>query len=69
MTNEQIVERLKKLYDCKTEFSVTQTRKTSKKVNGLYKPLTHEIILHNKNFKTEKHRNASRRQRCNCGAG
>ena len=53
MTNEKIVENLKKLYECKTEFTVTQTGKASKKVNGLYKPLTHEIFLHNKNFKTE----------------
>lgn len=53
MTNERIKEELKKLYECKTDFSVTQTGKTSKKVNGLYKPLTHEIILHNKNFKTD----------------
>ena len=53
MTNEEIVGDLKKLYDCKTDFTVTQTGKTSKKVNGFYKPLTHEIFLHNKNFKTD----------------
>ena len=53
MTNEQIKENLKKLYDCKTDFSVTQTGKASKKVNGLYKPLTNEIFLHNKNFKSD----------------
>lgn len=50
MTNENILENLKKLYQCKTEFTVTQTGKQSKKVNGFYKPLTHEIFLHNKNF-------------------
>jgi hypothetical protein len=35
------------------EFSVTFTGKESKKVNGLYKPDTYEILLHNKNFKTD----------------
>lgn len=53
MTNENILENLKKLYQCKTEFTVTQTGKRSKKVNGFYKPLTHEIFLHNKNFKSD----------------
>ena len=53
MTNEQIKHNLKKLYDCKSDFSVTQTGKKSGRVNGLYKPLTHEIILHNLNFKTD----------------
>lgn len=53
MTNENILENLKKLYQCKTEFTVTQTGKQSKKVNGFYKPLTHEIFLHNKNFKSD----------------
>ena len=53
MTNEQIKAKLKKLYECKTDFTVTQSGKKSNKVNGLYKPATHEIILHNKNFKTD----------------
>lgn len=53
MTNEQIKQNLKKLYDCKTDFSVTQTGKASRKVNGLYKPFTREIFLHNKNFKAD----------------
>lgn len=35
------------------EFSVTFTGKESKKVNGLYKPDTCEILLHNKNFKAD----------------
>lgn len=53
MTNEQIKEKLKKLYDCRNDFSVTQTGKKSGRVNGFYKPLTHEIFLHNKNFRTD----------------
>jgi hypothetical protein len=35
------------------DFSVTLTGKASKKVNGLYKPDTFEILLHNKNFTTD----------------
>lgn len=53
MTNEQIKEKLIKLYECKTEFTVTQTGKQSSRVNGFYKPCTQEIFLHNKNFKTD----------------
>lgn len=53
MTNENILENLKKLYQYKTEFTVTQTGKQSRKVNGFYKPLTHEIFLHNKNYKSD----------------
>ena len=53
MTNEGIKTNLKKLFDCKEDFTVTQTGKKSNKVNGLYKPDSHEIFLHNKNFGTE----------------
>lgn len=53
MTNKQIEEKLKKLFPCKTEFSVVQTGKHSSRVNSLYKPATREIVLHNMNFKTE----------------
>lgn len=35
------------------DFSVTFTGKESKKVNGLYKPDTREILIHNKNFTNE----------------
>lgn len=52
MTNEEIKKSLQKLYDCKTDFTVTQTGKKSSKVNGFYKPGTFEIFLHNKNFST-----------------
>lgn len=38
------------LEDSKTEFSIIYSGKKSKKVNGLYKPETAEIILHTKNF-------------------
>lgn len=53
MTNDEIKGKLLKLFDCKTDFSVTQTGKKSSKVNGFYKPATCEIFLHNKNFTTE----------------
>ena len=52
MMNEEIKSNLKKLFDCKEDFTVTQTGKKSNKVNGLYKPATHEIFLHNLNFNT-----------------
>lgn len=52
MTNEFIKDSLKKLYDCKIDFTVIQSGKKSNKENGLYKPATNEIVLHNRNFKT-----------------
>lgn len=51
MINEGIKNKLTKLYDCKEDFTVIMTGKESNRVNGLYKPATREIILHNKNFK------------------
>lgn len=53
MDNEGIKQALLKLFPSKLDFSVTMTGKASSRVNGLYKPDTHEILLHNKNFKTE----------------
>lgn len=53
MNNEEIKAALAKLYYCKTDFTVIQTGKKSSKVNGLYKPATKEIILHNRNFTTD----------------
>ncbi len=53
MKNEEIKTNLQKLFNCKEDFTVTQTGKKSNKVNGLYKPATHEIFLHNRNFNTE----------------
>ena len=53
MNNEQIKEMLIKLEDTDTDFTVTMTGKSSKKVNGFYKPGTHEIFLHNLNFKSD----------------
>ena len=53
LTNETIKESLLKLYPCKEDFTVVMTGKEIKRVNGLYKPHTHEILLHNKNFKSD----------------
>lgn len=50
MNQDQVKELLLKLEDTTLEFTVTMTGKKSKKVNGLYKPETREILLHNKNF-------------------
>lgn len=53
MTNETVKKTLLTLDACDEDFSVIMTGKESKKVNGLYKPATKEILLHNKNFKTD----------------
>ncbi|PIE98350.1 MAG: hypothetical protein CR988_03405 [Treponema sp.] len=53
MNQDQIKELLLKIEDSELEFSVIFTGKKSKKVNGLYKPDVHEIILHNKNFSAD----------------
>ena len=53
MNNDAIKELLLKLEETSIDFTVTLSGKESNKVNGLYKPETHEIILHNKNFKSD----------------
>lgn len=53
MNNDAIKELLLKLEETSIDFTVTLSGKESGKVNGLYKPETHEIILHNKNFKSD----------------
>mgnify|MGYP002626633747 CR=1 FL=1 len=53
MDNEQIKQLLLKIEDTQLEFTVTMTGKESTRVNGLYKPDTREILLHNKNFKSD----------------
>ncbi|MCR5762862.1 MAG: hypothetical protein K6G00_05705 [Treponema sp.] len=53
MENEKIKDMLLDIQESELEFSVVQSGKESKRVNGLYKPDTREIILHNKNFKTD----------------
>lgn len=53
MDNESIKNMLLDIQPSNLEFTVTMTGKESSRVNGLYKPETREILLHNKNFKTE----------------
>ncbi len=53
MTNDDIKNMLLDIQESALEFTVTMTGKESKRVNGLYKPETREILLHNKNFKTD----------------
>ncbi len=53
MNQDAVKELLLSVEESSLEFSVTFTGKASRKVNGLYKPDTHEILLHNRNFKTD----------------
>lgn len=53
MNQDQIKEMLLKIEESELEFTVIFTGKESKRVNGLYKPDTHEILLHTKNFKND----------------
>lgn len=50
MNQESVKDILLSLANTKRDFTVIFTGKKSKKVNGLYKPGTAEILLHNKNF-------------------
>ncbi len=53
MNQDRVKEILLDIKDTSLEFSLIFTGKESKRVNGLYKPETYEILLHNKNFKTD----------------
>jgi hypothetical protein len=53
MNQDQIKKLLLSVEDCEFDFSVILSGKKSRKVNGLYKVDTREIILHNKNFSTD----------------
>ena len=53
MNQDTIKEKLLAIEDAPMDFSVIFSGKKSKKVNGLYKPESREIILHNRNFKGE----------------
>ncbi len=53
MDNAKIKEILMDIAPTELDFSVTQTGKESKRVNGFYMPDTHEIFLHNKNFQND----------------
>jgi hypothetical protein len=53
VSNDQIKKILLSLRKTDSDFSVILSGKKSKKVHGLYKPDTREIIIHNKNFKND----------------
>lgn len=53
MNRDQLKERLVKLRKPDEEFAVVFSGKASRKVDGLYKPASREIILHTGNFKGE----------------
>ncbi len=53
MNQDRVKEILLEIQNTELEFSLIFTGKESKRVNGLYKPDTQEILLHNKNFTTD----------------
>ncbi|MDR0584584.1 MAG: hypothetical protein LBG57_09595 [Treponema sp.] len=53
MNQDQVKELLLSIEDAPLEFQVIFSGKKSAKVNGLYKPDTREIIIHNRNFKSD----------------
>lgn len=53
MDNETIKQKLLSLEIPASDFTVVLTGKSNKRVNGLYKPDTKEILIHNKNFTTD----------------
>jgi hypothetical protein len=50
MNQDQVKEKLLSIEDAPLEFSLLFSGKQSKKANGLYKPDSREIIIHNRNF-------------------
>jgi len=50
MNQDQVKEKLLAVEDAPLEFSLIFSGKKSKRVNGLYKPESREIIIHNRNF-------------------
>lgn len=53
MDNETIKQKLLEIQPTELDFQVIMTGKESCRVNGLYNPETREILLHNKNFKSD----------------
>ncbi len=54
MNQDQIKALLLRLADPPEEFAVVFTGKMSRKVDGLYRPETRELIIHNRNHKSER---------------
>jgi hypothetical protein len=53
VNNDQIKAKLLQIRNTDEYFDVVLSGKKSKKVNGLYKPETRELVLHNKNFEND----------------
>ncbi|MCL2557893.1 MAG: hypothetical protein FWE09_05390, partial [Treponema sp.] len=58
MNQDQVKRDLLAIRDAPLDFSLVFSGKSSKKVNGLYKPDSREIIIHNRNFSGESADNA-----------
>jgi hypothetical protein len=54
MNQDQVKTLLQRLEPQAPDFELIFTGKASRKVNGLYKPDSREIMLHNKNFESEE---------------
>jgi hypothetical protein len=50
MNQDEVKEKLLAIEDAPLDFTVIFSGKKSKKVNGLYKPDSREILIHNRNF-------------------
>jgi hypothetical protein len=53
MNQDKVKQKLLAIEDAPLEFSLIFSGKKSKKVNGLYKPGSREIIIHNRNFQPD----------------
>ena len=53
MNQDQVKSILLQVEESPAPFSLVFSGKANKKVNGLYKPDTAEIVLHNKNFESD----------------
>ena len=53
MNQDQLKQKMLELRDDVPDFALIFSGKKSKKVDGLYKPETREILIHNKNHKTD----------------
>ena len=53
MNQDQAKEKLGQIHESPAEYTLIFSGKKSKRVNGLYRPFSKEIIIHNKNFTDE----------------
>jgi hypothetical protein len=53
MNQDQVKEQLLSIEDVSMDFILIFSGKKSKKVNGIYKPETREIVIHNRNFRND----------------